>query len=55
MQPMGRKPIKFPGKIDHHPKKGFVNWWESEPCHGENKKAERQQSKLEIKKIIRGT
>ena len=30
MKPVGRKIINyFPGKIDNHPRKGFVNWWES--------------------------
>jgi hypothetical protein len=32
MKPYGReKKIKGgkPWKIDHHPKKGFVNWWEN--------------------------
>jgi hypothetical protein len=21
--------IRFPGKKDYHPKKGFINWWEN--------------------------
>ena len=25
----GRKMIKFPNKRDVHPKKGWVNWWET--------------------------
>lgn len=28
MEPEGRKMVRFPGKRDVHPKKGFVNWWE---------------------------
>ena len=37
MQPMGRKPSRFPGKEDAHPKHGLVNWWENFD-NGENKK-----------------
>lgn len=29
MQPMGRKKVRFPAKRDVHPRKGWVNWWES--------------------------
>ena len=25
----GYKNVRFPGKTDCHPKKGFVNWWET--------------------------
>ena len=25
----GRKTVKFPAKRDIHPKKGWVNWWET--------------------------
>ena len=29
MKPYGRgKNVRFPGKTDCHPKKGFINWWE---------------------------
>lgn len=48
MKPYGLgKTVKFPGKKDCHPKKGFVNWWEKivEP------KA-RKTIKQEIKKEI---
>lgn len=27
MKPEGLKPIRFPGKTDCHPKKGWKNWW----------------------------
>jgi hypothetical protein len=29
MKPEGRKVVKFPCKRDVHPKKGWVNWWET--------------------------
>jgi hypothetical protein len=30
MKPYGRdKSVKFPGKTDCHPRKGYVNWWET--------------------------
>lgn len=29
MKPEGRKIITFPGKRDVHPRKGYVNWWET--------------------------
>ncbi|MCP3704935.1 MAG: hypothetical protein GY954_18645, partial [Alteromonas sp.] len=48
MQPMGRKPSRFPGKTDYHPKYGEVNWWEAELGNDENKKAERQKARKEI-------
>lgn len=49
MQPLGRKPTRFPGKIDHHPlpKRLYVNWWEVD-CLKENKKAARREAKKEI-------
>ena len=29
MRPYGRiKTVRFPGKEDCHPPKGYVNWWE---------------------------
>ena len=47
MQPLGRKPKRFPGKIDYHPRKGFVNWWETEGCDA-NKTAEKREARKEI-------
>ena len=41
MQPMGRKPVRFPGKVDCHPRKGYINWWEVEmslPCKAREKR-----------------
>ena len=49
MQPMGRRPTRFPGKIDYHPHDGRVNWWEAEIGNDENKKADRQRAKKEIR------
>jgi len=49
MQPMGRKPVKFPGKRDCHPPKGLVNWWEADFGNGENKKSARQEAKQAIR------
>ena len=48
MQPLGQKPLRFPGKVDHHPRIGLINWWEKESrCQRENKKAERRIAKKE--------
>ena len=52
MQPMGRKPTRFPSKVDRHPHDGRVNWWETEMANDENKKGERQKAKLELKKVL---
>ena len=35
--------------VDHHPHKGYINWWEAEWGHI-NKGAERQRIKRELKK-----
>lgn len=49
MQPLGRKPSRFPGKTDHHLKRfGLMNWWEDEMSVAKKKSA-RQESKKEIK------
>lgn len=48
---MGRRPVRFPGKIDHHPPKGSVNWWEAE-LSTESKKTERANGKKEIAKAM---
>jgi len=39
--------------VDHHPKKGYVNWWEVE-WGGVDKGAERQRLKQELKKEVNG-
>ena len=46
MQPLGRRPIRFPGKEDSHPGKGYKNWWEDND--GDNKSTEKRQAKKEI-------
>jgi len=46
MQPMGRKPSRFPSKTDHHILK-TKNWWEDDMC-SENKVAERTTWKQEV-------
>lgn len=51
MRPMGRKLVRFPGKTDCHPPKGYVNWWEAEICT-EGKKTDRANSKKEIEQAL---
>lgn len=51
MQPMGRKPVRFPSKTDCHPPKRLVNWWEAEICT-EGKKTERANGKKEIEQAL---
>lgn len=49
MQPLGRKPTRFPSKQDHH----FINernWWE--PINDENKASWRANEKREIEKEL---
>ncbi|KWU26304.1 hypothetical protein AS149_25265 [Burkholderia cenocepacia] len=53
MQPMGRKPVRFPGKRDCHPKRPLVNWWEVEVAT-EGAKQERQQARRDIASELRG-
>ena len=48
MQPLGRKPTRFPGKTDCHPRDGMKNWWEVEIGNDENKKSSRQAAKKAI-------
>ena len=54
MQPLGRKPIRPPWKIDHHPRRqrGWKNWWEVEINDGPNKTAEKEAAKKEIKEEV---
>lgn len=49
-QPLGRKPSRFPTKIDYHPRKGYINWWEDEMSDNANKAAEKRKAKEEIKR-----
>lgn len=48
MKPLGQKPVRFPCKIDVHPKKGYVNWWEATGGNDENKTAARREGKEEV-------
>ena len=45
MRPEGDKPVRFPGKTDCHPKKGYKNWWEVE--------IEPRRSRTEEKRKVR--
>ena len=49
---MGRKPSRFPGKVDHHPGRGARNFWESDFGSSENKAAARRQAKDDIAAIV---
>jgi hypothetical protein len=50
MKPLGREKVRFPNKIDRHPGKKFVNWWEiiAQP----SKKRARQNAQKEINQEI---
>jgi hypothetical protein len=49
MQPQGRKPSRWPNKVDHRMVK-CKNWWEDQMCT-ENKAADRRDWKKEIKQL----
>ncbi|EEF25015.1 conserved hypothetical protein [Ricinus communis] len=53
MQPMGRKPVRFPCKQDCHPRKPLVNWWEVEIAT-EGKKTDRQRGRRAIAAELQG-
>ncbi len=55
MQPMGRKPVKFPGKVDYHPRGGRLNlnWWEVELGTSENKGGARRRAKMDAEKAAK--
>ena len=46
-QPMGRKPYRNPAKVDHHPGRGWVNWWEVDH-EDANKTAAKREAQKEI-------
>ncbi len=48
MKPEGRKKVKFPGKKDVHPKRGFINWWEDIACFI-SRKTRKQKFNKQIK------
>jgi hypothetical protein len=51
MQPMGRKPVRFPGKQDCHPPKGHLNWWEAD-VETVNKTADRTEARKDITQAL---
>lgn len=55
MQPLGRKPVRFPSKTDVHPKAPLANWWEVEISTDNDKKSERQRAKRELDKELTDT
>ena len=50
MKPIGRKTVRFPSKVDHHPPKGQKNWWEVDLAAKNGKKRDRRQAKKDIEK-----
>lgn len=52
MKPLGQKPCRFPHKIDYHPPKGWINWWEDQMSTFENKGGARQQAKRDIQREL---
>jgi hypothetical protein len=52
MQPLGRKPSRWPNKVDHHIV-GHKNWWEDDMC-SENKAADRRDWKKIVEEEIDG-
>ena len=54
MKPEGRKTVRFPGKRDAHPKKGYVNWWENiGDCISRNTR--KQNNKKDIESELSGS
>lgn len=44
----GRKTVKFPGKRDFHPKKGWANWWEIiADCISRNTRKQKIKNEIE--------
>ena len=55
MKPLGRRPSRFPGKVDHHPGKGWINWWEADDAYGsnsENKARDKREWQQQVKKEL---
>ena len=49
MKPEGRKTVKFPEKRDIHPKKGWINWWETiADCISRNTRKQKLRKQIEI-------
>jgi hypothetical protein len=56
MKPYGRekKRLHFPGKVDYHPGKGYVNWWERECSNIIPRSTMKQKLNKEIKEESNG-
>jgi hypothetical protein len=53
MKPLGRKHIKFPNKVDIHPGRGYVNWWESRWFYSDqDKRSDRRKTKIKLKGYV---
>lgn len=52
MKQEGNKPVKFPGKTDCHPKKGWKNWWEVEMAPKRSRTRNKRKIKEEIDKEL---
>ncbi len=52
MQPLGRKPSRFPKKTDAHLHNGLVNWWEVDMDRKCAKRAERLEFKKGLRKLL---
>ena len=54
MKPLGQRPNRRPGKVDHHPGKGWINWWEAEGygSNNENKAREKREWQHQAKKEL---
>ena len=48
MRPEGDKAVRFPGKTDAHPKKGWKNWWEVEMSPRRSRTKNKREAKKEI-------
>lgn len=53
MKALGLRPVRFPGKEDCHPRKGYVNWWENDMNDIGNKAYEKQKARKEILNELR--
>ena len=48
MNSEGKKKVKFPFKRDIHPKKGWVNWWETiADCISRNTRKQKLRNEIE--------
>ncbi|MBO7511080.1 MAG: hypothetical protein J6T35_07840 [Bacteroidales bacterium] len=48
MKQEGRKHYNWPRKVDCHPKKGYINWWEDETdCEARNTRKQKMLAEVE--------